>query len=276
MRLARLGGANNPFIRAVGKFFGDGGPYMAAAISYYALMSLIPLLFIIINIFAYFLGNSPDLHRTVMEYVRTLYPMAGDTLSREITRVIDHSELGWISLVIFFWLASMVFNSLEYYVNTIFKSEKRRRFLVSTLMSFAMVVLAGVLLMVSFWVAYIPSFIERHETVIVGSGMVAFVTSSVVLQLMPLLFTFVAFTLLYKLLPKGGLPWRLAAFGGLITAVMWEAAKYGFAWYVASVGSIGSIYGSFSAVIMFLLWVYYSSVILLYVSELLYLMGAGK
>ncbi len=258
------------------EFYKDGGMFMAASISFYSLLSLIPLLYFFINVFVYFIGESPNLQAAVFAYVKTIYPMMGPTLTREIARVMGHTRLGWISIVVFLWMGSLVFSSLEYSVNVMFRTEKKRHFVTAAGLSFVMVMVSGIFLAASFWVAYIPTFVRVHQDVIPWSDLVRVFARSVLIKALSLIMIFLSFTSLYKVLPKISVPLRQAAIGGLAAAMLWEASKYAFAWYVGSVSGLAGIYGSLSAIIMFLLWIFYSSTIFLLVAKMVYLRGRGE
>lgn len=268
-------GAARGLFRVLRRFNRDGGPLMAASISYFALMSLIPLLFTGINLLAYFLGRSPALRVAAVNYLRALYPMVGRTLTAEIGRVVEHPQLGWISLAVFLWLGSLVFSSLEYSINTIYKTAKRRHFVVTTALSFSMVLISGAFMMASFWATYLPEFIARHQNIFTLTDAVRSFMEGVVLKVLSFLMVLLSFSALYKVLPNKKVPWGLAARGGFIAAVLWESSKYAFAWYVGKAG-LGSIYGSFTTIIIFLLWIYYSSAILLLVAEMLHMEEQGE
>jgi len=258
-----------PATRLFAAYFKDGGVYLAGTVSFFALMSFIPLLFIMINVFANVLGHSQAMQDAVINYVKALYPMAGPVLKREVSRMVSHREAGWISLFVFLWLGSIGFESLDYSLNVIFKSAGQRKYLTGKLLSFGLVLVSGVFFIASFSVAYIPKFLRR-EGLIIDSGFTRFLMQSVFIQLLPFLLTFLTFTLLYKILPKARITYKQAAVGGLAAAALWEAAKHAFAWYVAYIADVG-IYGSFSTIILFLLWIYYSSSIMLLVAEGMYL-----
>ena len=263
-------------LRQVYRRFQDvGGFHLAASISFYALMSMIPLLFITINVLGYFIGKSHDLHEAVVGYLRTVYPMMGRTLTKEVDRVAASHELSWFSILLFLWLASLVFSSLEYSINTIFRTKERRHFIVTTVMSFGLVMLSGLFMALSFWSSYIPKFLESHSGYIAQTRAVVLLTHSVLVQVLPLALVFLSFTLLYKMLPNRRVRLRLAAVGGLIAAALWELAKLAFVWYITGLANPG-VYGSLSAIVVFLLWVFYSAVILLFVAELVCLLEKGE
>ena len=261
--------------KAFKKFVDDGGFYLAAAISFYALVSFIPLLLIIINLFVYVLGHSRDLQAAVFGYVNTIYPLAGVTLKREIGRILVHRGRGWITLFVFIWLSTLAFDSIEFSLNKIFKSSGKRRFIATKLLTFGLVLLSGVVFILSFWAAYLPAFLRKHPNIITSSKAFTFISRSVFVQLSPFMLTLLAFTSIYKLLPARKISFRHAALAGFIAALLWETAKYAFAWYVGNISLLG-VYGSLSAIIFFMLWIYYSSLILLFVGEVLYVGAYGK
>jgi len=257
------------------EFYGDGGMFMAASISYYALLSLVPLIYFFINTFAYFIGASPHLQTAVFTYVKTIYPMLGQTLTREITRVMQHTRLGWISLVAYLWLGSLVFISLEYSVNMMFRTQKKRHFIKAVGVSAGMVILSGFFMAVSFWVAYIPTLVRNNRDIIPWPELVTHLTGGMPVKALSFILVFLSFSALYKVLPNRKVKTKLAVSGGLIAATLWEASKYAFAWYLAGSGLSG-LYGSLSAIIMFLVWIFYSAAIFLLVAKLVYLGERGE
>ena len=101
-------------------------------------------------------------------------------------------------------------------------------------------------------------------------------TKSVALQIAPAFFTFLSFTAMYKVLPHKKVRLELAAIGGVVAAALWEGAKYAFAWYVGDVADISGIYGSLTAIIVFLLWIFYTAVILLLVAEMVNILDKDR
>jgi membrane protein len=77
-----------------------------------------------------------------------------------------------------------------------------------------------------------------------------------------------AFFLMYRIVPHRSVPWRLALFGGVVAAILFEAAKELFAAYVRYVPTYNVIYGTFALVPIFLIWVYVSWLVVLFGAEL--------
>jgi membrane protein len=78
----------------------------------------------------------------------------------------------------------------------------------------------------------------------------------------------VAFFLLYRIVPHRTVPWRHALIGGIVAAFLFEAAKQLFAVYVRYAAAYNVVYGTFSAVPVFLIWVYLSWLVILFGAEL--------
>ena len=84
----------------------------------------------------------------------------------------------------------------------------------------------------------------------------------------PVLMSSLAFFLLYRIIPHGHVPWRHAALGGLVAAILFEAAKELFAIYVRYAPTYNVVYGAFAAVPLFLIWIYVSWLVILFGAEL--------
>jgi membrane protein len=87
--------------------------------------------------------------------------------------------------------------------------------------------------------------------------------AAVLLGFIPLLFTAIAFTLIYYVLPNRPIQFRHAVTGGIVAAMMFELMKRGFAFYVAKFPTYTLVYGAFAAVPIFLIWLYLSWVVAL-------------
>jgi membrane protein len=86
----------------------------------------------------------------------------------------------------------------------------------------------------------------------------------VLLRFIPLLFSAFTFFLLYKLVPHAPVPWRHAALGGMVAAVLFEVAKELFAYFVRHGPTYNVLYGAFAALPFFLLWIFISWLVVLF------------
>jgi len=256
-------------LAACRRFFKNGGIYLSAAISFYAILSFAPLIFFLIRVFALVLGRHVDKREAVLEFVRSAYPAISPDFSERISQISAGPGAGWLSFIIFLWVGSLVFSSLDYSINRVFRSHHRRQFFRSRLTAFALVILSGILFTVSFWLTYIPTFIRKHYAFFGSSRAIPFLTATILVKAVPVVLTCLSFMLLYRLLPRKKIGLKDAAIGGVAAGLLWEAAKLFFTWYVGRIESL-SLYGSFTTLIFFMLWIYYSATIFLLVAEFLY------
>ena len=94
--------------------------------------------------------------------------------------------------------------------------------------------------------------------------------------LLPLVFTYCMFFLVYKVIPNKTVHFKPALKAALFASLLWELAKHLFAWYVTNIATYSIFYGSLSALVVFVLWVYYSSMILVVGGELLYILEEDR
>lgn len=270
IRLLKLAG------KSVRNFYRDGGIHLSAAIAFFSLFSLIPLLFLLVTIFAYILGTYKGVYVLTLSYLKTIFPHIDQALIEELHRIISNKKLGQVSILIFLWLATLVFSALEYAINTIFKTPKRRHFLFSTLLSLFMVFVSMTLILVSFGIASIAKLLERYPLTIAEVDLTKLLVHNLAIQfLLPFFLIALVFIWVYKFLPQRRISWGHATLGGLLTAFFWELAKHFYAWYLGKVTFMGTIYGSLAAIIVLMLWVFYSAVVLLLGAELVFLLSQG-
>lgn len=255
----------------------DGCPTLAASISYFALMSLVPILFVVVALFGSLLGSSQAFYHHTIRFILTMMPSLDAELLEDLAGVIRHRKIGILGLAIFVWLGGQVFFHLEYAVNTVFKTSNRRHFLVTTALSMALVAMAWCLFTASFLVTWVSRLIEHSQIVLINVDLRRWIGHSwLVAYIIPFCLAWTAITALYILLPHGRIDRRIALWTGFAATLLWEAAKHLFTWYVGQVVDLGKIYGSLAAIVVFLIWVYYSAAIFLLGAEWLYHMGGVR
>ncbi|HEY6991733.1 MAG TPA: YihY/virulence factor BrkB family protein [Bryobacteraceae bacterium] len=239
---------------------------LGAALAFYALLSVAPLLLILISIVGLVFGHSVA-ERATEEQVRILIgPTAGDALAMflEGTRNTTHGIVATVfGLIVLLLGASGVIIELRGALNTIWDVPEQdlsgmrivTGFIKRRLFSFAIVMGVGVLLVASVaastWInalaALLPSF-PGTETVLLEIG-------SVILS-----FVLVAglFAAIYKVMPDIQIEWRDVILGCLVTSLLFTIGKQLLTLYLGR-ASYKSTYGAAGSVVVFIAWVYYSS-----------------
>jgi membrane protein len=256
-------------------FFRDNGLMLAGSMSYFTMMALVPFCLFLITVFGYFLGEYPEFYKFFLGKLTAFFPAVTQETTKDIAKIISYKGLGKFSLVLYGVLSYQVFASVETALNAIFKVKKRRRFVFSLLVSLAVVTVLIALLTILFAAASIIPLIRTFALDLSGIR-IGRITGFLLRDALPFVLVLLSVMLLYVLVPKTKVRLSSALYGALFTAVLLETAKHLFTWYVSSVTQLGKIYGPLSAIVMFLLWVFYSSSIFLIGAEIVHNLGSVK
>ena len=245
---------------------------MAAAISYYALFSLFPLLIFLVSIMGIFLQNS-SLQEDLVERVLEFIPLTEDEGENDVRDTIGAISgisvpLSIVGLLGLAWSGSAMFGAIRASLNIAWDIESSRHFVKQKLLDLSMVGGAGVFFLLSIGATALVRTTQEVSSDILGplSSNTAFFWRVLPL-LMPAIFSFGAFMVLYRFVPnvvhKLGDIWP----GALVATIFFEILKNGFSFYLANFGNYDVVYGSLGAVVIFLFWTYLSSTVLLLGAE---------
>ena len=261
-----------PFLKQVYReYTRDNCALMAAAISFYALLSLIPLLLVGLSTLGYVLG-SETARQAVFQFLdQFLPPQFGGRALQEYVRanVIDpRGFVGLLGLITWIWTGSMSFTTTTIALNVAWGAQKRRSFVATRLLSIAMMVLVGVLALLSFGATSWLQIMEHFRIPWSGLQPGQFpMVWRVAAWVVPMVVSVLLFLLCYLVLPDMHIGARPALVGAVVAGVLWECAKQGFAVYIANFAHYNKVYGSLGGVVILVMWVYYTAVILLLGAE---------
>ena len=256
---------------AVAEFQRDDALGLAAQLAFYLILALFPFLLVLVSLMGTF--SSPDLASEVLAYFaevtpQQVYGIIESYLSDTISGNNPAPGLFSVGLVIALWSASGAFAALINALNKAYDVEETRPFwkvrgiaLLMTLGLSAMVLVAVLLL-----VAGPP--IGRGVADLFGLGDVFAIVWSIVQWPLALFFMVLAVALMYYFAPDAGQPFRWITPGGLVGVLLWVLASVVFRFYVSNFGSYDETYGSIGAVIVLLLYLYISSLTILFGAEL--------
>jgi len=252
------------FSEATKAFFRDNCPNLSAAVAFYTSISIIPILFLVFFVSGRILGASSETHAAVLEFLEQLNPFIEDKIILEIQRLSETTRfMGWVGLGFLLWISTMFVSSLETAFTIIFKVKKKRHFLMSAVMSVAVIPLGFCAILFYVAINAGASFLDRWE---IGLPVVH---NTTIRYIIPLSVIVLFFTLLYKVIPNRKIAFSDALVGGITCTVLIEVAKYLFDLYLASGGNpAGFVYGSLKALVYLALWVFYIAWITLYAAEM--------
>lgn len=236
------------------------------------MMALVPFCLFLITVFGNFLDDNPDLIQFFIRKLVGFFPAVTRSITDEIVDLISYQGIGKFSLVLYGVLSFQVFASLENALNAVFKVRQKRKFFFSILISLAVVTLIMALLITSFAAASIIPFLKSLSTTIPAIS-IGKSTEFLIRFAVSFLLVLFTVTMMYVMLPKKKIRFVNSLKGAIFTTVLFEVAKHAFTWYVGMAVHLGKIYGSLSAFIVFLLWVFYSSSIFLIGAEIVNNLG---
>lgn len=253
-------------------WFDDRASRSAAALAYYSVFSLAPLLLIAIGLAGLIFGH--DVARgQILEQVTTLLGAQGALAVESMMGSRESApRAGLLSAVV--GVATLLIGAVGVLVqlkdalNTVWDVELPtdeswmafgRRYLVN----FALVIATGFLLLVSLVAtAFLNAVSQAAQSWLPGPVSLWFVLDVA----MGLLMTAAMFALIFKVLPDADVRWRDVGVGALVTAVLFSLGRLALGAYLTSGGS-DSAYGAASSVLALLVWVYYSSQLVLLGAE---------
>lgn len=268
-------GAGRLVWRALVRFHDHNGPDRAAAVSYYTLLSLLPMLIFLISIGVSIYGSFER------AYEGTLFLFRGvvvhmDTRTLEALRTFAEraARFQWPGLLLLAWTSKRIFASLMSALEAVFEVEGRG-FAKGNLVALAMVLVMGVGLLATLAVTTAVATVEGLVLRIagpMGAGALHGLTGVLLGHVLPILITVTFFFMVYRIVPGRVVGNAEAALGALLATLLWEGAKAGFAYYVRNLAHNAGVYGSLEGVIVLALWLELSVSIILYCGEIVALL----
>lgn len=241
----------------------------AAAIAFYAILSLVPLFLLTLLATGYIFSAHPQIQTDIAANIRAIHPFFSDDLLNNIVRLREsHRVVGWIGIISLLWLSAMIFQALEKALNIIFRAKTLRNFVESKLLALAMIPLGWLVSIISVGISYV-AMVAWKQSPLGKSSFLSYCYTVIPRHLIPYLLTIAFVTLLYRIIPKTRISLRGAIGGAAIFATLLEAAKYFFAWYIANYTRYDVIFGSMEAVVLLVIWVFYVAMLLLFCAELI-------
>ena len=262
----------------------DKVPQLGAALAYYTVFSLAPLILLLLAIVGFLFRNDPaGAWQKVTEQMSYFLDKSAIDVVQGIAQKASQPNKGVVATSIGILLAlfgaSGVFGQLQDALNTIWGVKTKpgvgiMGFIRSRFLSFAMVAGVCFLLLVSLVLeSLLKSFSHYVQAMLPGGIVIALVVYST----FDLAVVVLLFASIFKFLPDVKIQWRDVWIGAVMTAIFFAIGKWALGLYLGS-GTAASAYGAASSLITLLLWIYYSSQILLFGAEFtqVYAARAGR
>jgi membrane protein len=237
----------------------------AASIAYYSLLSLAPFLLLTISILGVVTADETD-RAKVLGFVLRYFPTRIDFMTDQLDAFrADRVRIGLVGGIGLVWASLGFFGAVTSAVNEAWGVEKQRSFWKHRLVSFLMLVAAtaGMAMALLF-----ISFLQVAETSRIGQTMANaqwfVLLRTFVFRYLALMLLMFGTGLVFYFVPNARTRFRDVWVGAILTGLLWRAALSGFSWYVRQNQRLAIIHGSITTVVVFMLWIYISSVILMY------------
>ena len=262
----------------------DKVPQLGAALAYYTVFSLAPLVLLLLAIVGFLFRNDPaGAWQKVTEQMSYFLDKSAIDVVQGIAQKASQPNKGVVATSIGILLAlfgaSGVFGQLQDALNTIWGVKTKpgvgiMGFIRSRFLSFAMVAGVCFLLLVSLVFESVLKSFSRYVQAMFPGGIVI---ALVVYSIFDLAVVVLLFASIFKFLPDVKIQWRDVWIGAVMTAIFFAIGKWALGLYLGS-GTASSAYGAASSLITLLLWIYYSSQILLFGAEFtqVYAARAGR
>ena len=248
----------------------DNCSLMAGAISFFAVISFLPLFLLSVSVLGYILHSWDKAGLTIFKLLIENMPTSTVDTFRILRGVVNKKEvLGLIGIVGLAWAASRIFFAVENSMNIVWKVDKRRPYWKSRSLALVLVPISLLIMLISI---FFTSIYATAQRVVIPYLNFSLADSSFLTQLLglffPLLSGFIFFFVIYKYIPYRRIKNIYAVVGAIFASGMWEISKFIFDFYILNLGQYRKIYGPLAAIVITVLWIYLSAFILLIGAEI--------
>ena len=247
----------------------DDAAQMAASISFYAVLSIFPLILALLSIIGWVAGSQTrqdELVDFIVGYLPGSEQFMRDSLEGAHRLRATASVAAVLGLL---WSASAVLGSINRVVNRAWGLPEMLPFFRSKPRQLLMALGVGVLFVAT---VSLTSFIQWASAIEIGGRTMVDIFGgqlvSFLFRLPAFMISFLIFIAIYKYLPSAKTSWRFIWTGATLAAVLFEASKGTFLWYLEHFARFDQIYGNLASVVILMIWIYICSMILIAGAEL--------
>jgi membrane protein len=261
--------------QSAAEFRRDHCSHLAAGIAYYALFSIFPLLIFVTGITGLVLRDA-ELQARLVDAILDTVPLAEDEGRGDVVRIVGDTAqessgaIGIAGLLVAAWSATSMFGAIRRSINLAYDLETYRPLLRQKLVDFGLLLALAPFFLLSIVVTGLVAFTrglfaEVPVAAVAADHPLAWEVAGLALSAG---LSFLAFLVLYWIVPAADVHLRDAWPGALAAALLFETAKAGFGIYLRNFASYDVVFGTLAAAAAFLFWVYVSANILLLGAEL--------
>lgn len=234
-------------------FRANQGLLLAGAVAYYALLSIVPFLMLVVVVLSHFFDQA-ELLVTLRRYLEYLVPGQSKSITAEVAHFLEHRDLiTWVLVATMLFFSSLAFTVLENAMSVIFIHRvaiRRRHFFVSAILPYCYIVALGAGVMLVTLVAGSLQVMGQESVHLFGADWSLGGVSGALLYLLGLGGEILVLTSIYLVMPVGRLSLSHALIGGITAALLWEIARRVLVWYFTTLSQVNVVYGSMTTAIV--------------------------
>lgn len=257
--------AGKVLVQTFKHFSKDNGPQWAAAIAYYSLLSIFPLLLAGIAISAYFVDQQWAIDQG-SQLIRGLVPSGTQFIREIIESIIEtRGQVGIVSILVLIWTGSRVFGVITKALNIAYHVSEPYGFFRRTLVELLMTFTIGILFVLALGSRLLITFIDGVIELPFLQGHIFYQFLSYAI---PAVLLLISLFLTYQYVPRRRVAWWAALAGAVLFTVLFLLAQPLFTGYVQTFADYSLIYGPLAILITLVLWIWISANLLLLGGEL--------
>ena len=259
--------------RTLVSFYDDQMTHHAAALTYYALMSLFPTVLLGLSLLG-LLGQYPETYDAIMEYAREVAPDSVVTpLDRSLEQALQNKSTAAtalaISVAVVLYGTTGALEAVRRALNVVFEIESGRSFVRRKLIDVASTAVLLALALVTGILVFVGGGFADDLLGFIGLGATAADIWNIARWPAALLVAMLVFSFIYFITPDvQQRSWRWVTPGAVTGVLLWLLASWGFSTYISRLADVGAIYGAFTGAIVLVAWIWLTSVALLFGAEL--------
>ncbi len=243
-------------LQVLRSFQTNQGLLLAGAVAYYALLSIVPLLILMVIALSHVIDQEVLLMtlRRALEYVA---PGAGKAIVVELRAFLDHREvIGWVLLITMLFFSSLGFRVLENAISVIFLHRvavRRRHWIYSLLLPFGYIIFISAAVLAGTFVLADLMSIGASQLVVLGYSWPLIGFSRFMIYVAGVIGEILLISAFYYFMPVGRLSVQHALIGGTTAGLLWEVIRHALGWYFGTLSQVSVVYGSLTTAIIVLL-----------------------
>jgi membrane protein len=234
-------------------FRANQGLLLAGAVAYYALLSIVPFLMLVVVALSHFIDPA-ELLGTIQRYLEWLVPGQAKPIVKEVAHFLDdRGVITWVLGLTMLFFSSLAFTVLENAMSVIFIHRvaiRRRHFLISAILPYCYIFALGAGVLLVTLVAGTLQVMGEESLHFLGVDWSLHGVSGVLLYLLGLAGEILVLSSIYLVMPVGRLSLPHALIGGVTAALLWEIARHVLVWYFSTLSQVNVVYGSMTTAIV--------------------------